>query len=83
MRELSDAVLCRLSVANNITKCMIYCTKKAAEECALVVREASGNHAIAEVVEFVMPPASDLGDGTANWASFTAVLFPEDSGRRR
>ena len=78
MRELSDAVLRRLSVANNTTKCMVYCTKNAAEECALVVREASGDQAVAEVVEFVMPPASDLGDGTAHWASFTAVLFPED-----
>lgn len=78
VRELSDAVLRRLSVANNTTKCMIYCSKKAAEECALVVREASGNQAVAEVVEFVMPPASDLDDGTAHWASFTAVLFPED-----
>ena len=57
---------------------MIYCSKTAAEECATIIRETSGNQSAAEVVEFVMPPASDLGDGTAQWASFTAVLFPED-----
>lgn len=78
MRELSEAVLRRLKVAHNTTKCMVYGSRKAAQECATIIRKTSGNQSIAEVVEFAMPSASDLGNGTAHWASFTAVLFPED-----
>jgi hypothetical protein len=31
-----------------------------------------------EVVDFVMSPASDVEDGTAHWAQFSVILFPDE-----
>ncbi|KAE8389071.1 pyridoxal phosphate-dependent transferase [Aspergillus alliaceus] len=57
---------------------MVFSSAKAAQQCATTLKAASMRHSVVEVVEFVMSPASDLGDGTAYWAQFSATLFPDE-----
>ncbi|KAA8649398.1 hypothetical protein EYZ11_013194 [Aspergillus tanneri] len=78
VKELSDAVLHRLKVTDEMTGCMIFSSAKAAQQCATTLKATSRQQSVIEIVEFVMSPASDLGDGTAYWAQFSATLFPDE-----
>ncbi|KAF4211743.1 hypothetical protein CNMCM8980_001821 [Aspergillus fumigatiaffinis] len=63
VRDLSNAVLSRLQVADAQIR---------------FLKASWMQRSMVEVVDFVMSPASDVEDGTAYWAQFSVILFPDE-----
>ncbi|KAE8350361.1 pyridoxal phosphate-dependent transferase [Aspergillus coremiiformis] len=79
VRLLSDAVLRRLQITDTAVCCMMFSSAAAARRCAAILRILpSENPFTVEIVRFVMPLESNLGDSSIHWANFTAVLYPSD-----
>ncbi|PIG80112.1 hypothetical protein AARAC_011650 [Aspergillus arachidicola] len=79
IRDLSDAVLRRLRINDTTVSCMVFSSGAAGHQCATVLKTLpSENPFTIEVVRFVMPLESNLGDTSSHWANFTAVLYPSD-----
>ncbi|GAB1197104.1 hypothetical protein APSETT444_006390 [Aspergillus pseudonomiae] len=79
IRDLSDAVLRRLQINDITISCMVFSSAAAGQQCATVLKTLPCENPFAiEVVRFVMPLESNMGDTSAHWANFTAVLYPSD-----
>lgn len=79
IRDLSDAVLRRLQINDTTISCMVFSSGAAGHQCATILKTLpSENPFTTEIVRFVMPLESNLGDTSAHWANFTAVLYPSD-----
>lgn len=79
IRNLSDAVLRRLQITDTTVNCMVFSSATDARQCATTIKKLpSENPITVEVVRFVMPLESNLGDTSAHWANFAAVLYPSD-----
>ncbi|GIJ92461.1 hypothetical protein Asppvi_011443 [Aspergillus pseudoviridinutans] len=76
-RDLSNAVLSRLRVTDAQIRCMVFSSGRAAQQCATVLKASWMERSMVEVVDFVMSPASDVEHGTAYWAQFSVILFPD------
>ncbi|KAB8255173.1 pyridoxal phosphate-dependent transferase [Aspergillus pseudonomiae] len=58
---------------------MVFSSAAAGQQCATVLKTLPCENPFAiEVVRFVMPLESNMGDTSAHWANFTAVLYPSD-----
>ncbi|KNG80527.1 cystathionine gamma-synthase [Aspergillus nomiae NRRL 13137] len=79
IRDLSDAVPRRLQINDITISCMVFSSAAAGQQCATVLKTLPSENPFAiEVVRFVMPLESNMGDASAHWANFTAVLYPSD-----
>lgn len=80
VEELSNAVLKRLGVVENTTRCMIFSSQSAAQKCTSSLKASpvfSENQHV-EAVRFFMPSESNMGKSETHWANFSAIIFPSE-----
>lgn len=78
VEALSKAVLNRLGITDENTKCMMFSSQIAAQKCIALLKSspAFAECPHVDAVRFFMPSESNEGKSEFHWANFSAVILP-------